>query len=122
MVAGCLLAASYLSSQPPFPDLGDVGVCRVQLVKIHLVELVIELLPQLPGQVVVAESRNGWSKVAEHNPQCLHQKVSQKDRQSFRGIDALGLQMVSLSWPRSKVTVCEEELALMGGILALMEV
>lgn len=59
MVAALLLAASYLSSQSPFFDLGDVGVCRVQLVKIHLAELVVELLQKLPGQVVVAANRNG---------------------------------------------------------------
>lgn len=59
MVAALLLAAAYLSSQSPFFDLGDVGVCRVQLVKIHLVELVVELLQKLPGQVVVAANRNG---------------------------------------------------------------
>lgn len=59
MVAALRLAVSYLSSQSPFSDLGDVGVCRAQVVKIHLVELVVELLPELPGQVVVAETRNG---------------------------------------------------------------
>lgn len=55
-VAALALAVSYLSSQSPFFDLGDVGVCRVQLVKVHLVELVVELLAKLPGQVVVAEN------------------------------------------------------------------
>lgn len=45
----------YLSSQSPFLHLGDVGVGGLQRVKIHLVELVVELLPKLPGQVVVAE-------------------------------------------------------------------
>lgn len=59
MVAILLSAATYLTSQSPFFDLGDVGVRRVQLVKIHLVELVVELLQELPGQVVVAENRNG---------------------------------------------------------------
>lgn len=34
-------------------------MCRVQLVKVRLAELVVELLPKLPGQVVVAENRNG---------------------------------------------------------------
>lgn len=58
MAAGLLLASSYLSSQPPISDLGDVGVCCGQLVKIHLVELVVELLAKLPGQVVVAENRS----------------------------------------------------------------
>lgn len=53
---------SYLSSQSSFFDLGDVGVCRVQLVKIHRVELVVEPLPKLPGQVVVA----GNSKAMKH--------------------------------------------------------
>lgn len=50
-----LRRAPYLSSQSPFLDLGDVGVCGRQRVEIHLVELVVELLPKLPGQVVVAE-------------------------------------------------------------------
>lgn len=50
-----LRRAPYLSSQSPCLDLGDVGVCGLQLVEIHLVELVVELLPKLPGQVVVAE-------------------------------------------------------------------
>lgn len=49
-----LRRAPYLSSQSPLLDLGDVGVCGLQRVKIHLVELVVELLPKLPGQVVVA--------------------------------------------------------------------
>lgn len=30
-------------------------MCGLQNVKIHLVELVVELLPKLPGKVVVAE-------------------------------------------------------------------
>lgn len=50
-----LRRAAYLSSQSPFLHLGDVGVGGIQSVKIHLIELVVELLPKLPGQVVVAE-------------------------------------------------------------------
>lgn len=53
--AACHLTASYLSSQSPFLDLGDVGVRGLQRVKIHFVELVVELFAKLPGQVVVAE-------------------------------------------------------------------
>lgn len=34
-------------------------MCRTQRVKVHLAELVVELLQKLPGQVVVAENRNG---------------------------------------------------------------
>lgn len=49
------MTASYLSSQSPFLDLWDVGVCGRQRVKIHFVELVVELFAKLPGQVVVAE-------------------------------------------------------------------
>lgn len=35
---------SYLSSQAPFFDLGDVGVSGVECVKVHFAELVVELL------------------------------------------------------------------------------
>lgn len=34
-------------------------MCLVQSVKVHRVELVAELRQKLPGQVVVAENRNG---------------------------------------------------------------
>lgn len=49
------MTASYLSSQSPLLDLGDVGVCGLQRVKIHFVQLVVELFAKLPGQVVVTE-------------------------------------------------------------------
>lgn len=48
----------YLRSQQSSLDLIDVGVCRVQFVKINLVELIVELLSKLPRQVVMAESNS----------------------------------------------------------------
>lgn len=35
-------------------DLWDVGVCCVQRVEVHFVELIVELLSKLPGQIVMA--------------------------------------------------------------------
>ena len=44
----------YLCAKPPLLDLWDVGVCCCQSVKIHFVELVVELFSKLPRQVIMA--------------------------------------------------------------------
>ena len=44
----------YLCSQSSFPDLGDIGVCVVECVQVHIAELIIELHPELPRQVIVS--------------------------------------------------------------------
>lgn len=53
--SGCFVL--YLSSQPSLLDLGDVGVCGGKCVKIHFVELIVELLSELPRQVVMTETQ-----------------------------------------------------------------
>ena len=45
----------YLCPQLPRLDLGDVGVCSVQRVQIHFVQLVVKPFPELPGQVVMTK-------------------------------------------------------------------
>lgn len=49
-----MMCCTYLCSQLPLLDFWDVGLCRFQSVKIHFVELVVELRTELPWQVVMA--------------------------------------------------------------------
>lgn len=55
LISQCILFCTYLSSQMSLLDLRDVGVCCIKGVKIHFVELIVELLSKLPRQVIMAE-------------------------------------------------------------------